>query len=138
MGGTELLRAFQVIVKARDQRRMTDIVVLTDGEVYNLDRTVDFVRDVRDSTEGRVRFFSLGIGNAVSHALVEGIAKAGGGYAEVIPAASQGGWEDRLVAMLKAALASHLGPLQIEVDGIEDLTLQAGKKILTSHSEDNR
>ncbi len=53
----------------------------------------------------------------MSHELVEGIAKAGGGYAEVIPAASQGGWEDRVVAILGAALAGHVGPIQIEFDG---------------------
>jgi len=45
-------------------------------------------------SEGMVRFFSLGIGAAVSYELVEGIAKAGGGYAEVITSASGGGWED--------------------------------------------
>src|SRR5882757_2029579 len=95
---------------------MTDIVVLTDGEVWRLDDTIEFVRETRNDTRGMVRFFSLGVGNAVSHALVEGIAKAGGGYAEVVPAASQGGWEDRVVAMLEAALASHLGPLRIELD----------------------
>jgi len=114
---------------------MTDIVVLTDGEVYNLDHTVNFVKEIRDSTEGRVRFFSLGIGNAVSHTLVEGIAKAGGGYAEVIPAASKGGWEDRLVAMLKASLASHLGPLRIEVDGND--ALETGKIFLSPYSQIN-
>lgn len=116
MGGTELLRALRTIVKARDPSRMTDILVLTDGEVWALDDTIDFVHDTRKDSKGMVRFFSLGIGNGVSHALVEGIAKAGGGYAEVIPAATQGGWEDRLVAMLRAALAAHLEPLRIELD----------------------
>ncbi|KIW64497.1 hypothetical protein PV04_09426 [Phialophora macrospora] len=116
MGGTELLRALQEITRARDQSRMADVVVLTDGEVWRLDDTIDFVRKTRDDTGGQVRFFALGIGNAVSHALVEGIAKAGGGYAEVIPAASQGGWEDRVVAMLRAPLVGHLGPLKIELD----------------------
>jgi hypothetical protein len=95
---------------------MTDIVILTDGEVWRLDETIDFVQQKRRETEGRVRFFALGIGNAVSHELVEGIAKVGGGYAEVIPAASQGGWEDRVVAMLRAALVGHTGPLRIEFE----------------------
>jgi hypothetical protein len=116
MGGTELLNALEQIVEARDQSRMADIVVLTDGEVWGLDQTIDFVQQTRIKTEGMVRFFALGVGNAVSHELVEGIAKAGGGYAEVIPAASQGGWEDRVVAMLRAALKGHIGPLRIEFD----------------------
>lgn len=116
MGGTELLPALKAIVMARDRSRMTDIIVLTDGEVWGLDETINFIQQTRTVTEGSVRFFALGVGNAVSHELVEGIAKAGGGYAEVIPAASQGGWEDRVVAMLSAALAAHLGPLQIELE----------------------
>jgi hypothetical protein len=117
MGGTKLLPALKGMVDARDRSRMTDIVVLTDGEVWRLDETIEFVQQTRRDSEGRVRVFALGVGNAVSHELIEELAKAGGGYAEVIPAASQGGWEDRLVSMLRATLSSHVGPLQIELDG---------------------
>jgi len=116
MGGTELLPALEAIARARDPSCMTDIVVLTDGEVWRLNETLDFVQRTRSYSEGMVRLFALGVGNAVSHALVEGIAKAGGGYAEVIPAASKGGWEDRVVAMVRAALARHVGPPRIEFD----------------------
>lgn len=77
---------------------------------------MEYTRESRESTEGQVRFFSLGIGNTVSHALVDGIAEADGGYSEVIPAASQGDWEDRVVSMSKAAFATHhLGPLRIQL-----------------------
>jgi hypothetical protein len=115
MGGTELLPALEAIVDARDKTLVTDVIVLTDGEVWRLDQTLDYIQKTRGLTEGRVRFFALGIGHAVSHALVDGIAKAGGGYAEVVQEASQGGWEDRVVSMAKAALLSaHLGPLHLE------------------------
>jgi len=117
MGGTELLAALKALVQTTDSFRNVDIIILTDGQVWRLDETIGFVQDTRRRTEGRLRFFSLGIGDAVSHALVEGIAKAGGGYAEVIPAASQGGWEDRMVTMLQAASTGHIGSLQIEFDG---------------------
>ncbi|KAL2264050.1 hypothetical protein VTK26DRAFT_2836 [Humicola hyalothermophila] len=117
MGGTELLPAIKAIVSARDKALMTDVIVLTDGQTWRLDQTLDFIQKTRTSTEGRVRFFALGIGKAVSHALVDGIAKAGGGYAEVVQEASQGGWEDRVVSMAKAALMSaHLGPIHMEFD----------------------
>ncbi|AEO62971.1 uncharacterized protein THITE_2015007, partial [Thermothielavioides terrestris NRRL 8126] len=115
MGGTELLPAIQAIVSARDKALMTDVIVLTDGQTWRLDQTLEYINKTRANTEGRVRFFALGIGKAVSHALVDGIAKAGGGYAEVVQEASQGGWEDRVVSMAKAALMSaHLGPLHME------------------------
>ncbi|KAK4099568.1 hypothetical protein N658DRAFT_498274 [Parathielavia hyrcaniae] len=114
MGGTELLPAIQAIVQARDKSLMTDVIVLTDGETWRLDQTLEYIEKTRGLTDGRVRFFALGIGNAVSHALVDGIAKAGGGYAEVVQESSRGGWEDRVVSMAKAALLSaHLGPLHL-------------------------
>ncbi|KAK5654915.1 hypothetical protein OQA88_6671 [Cercophora sp. LCS_1] len=129
MGGTEILPAIQAIVAARDKSMPADIVVLTDGQVWRLDDTLDFIHETRMKTEGRVRFFSLGIGDSVSHALVEGIAKAGGGYAEVIPETVGDGWEDRVVSMLKAALTTeHLGPLHLEFEGNPGLNLSEAQR----------
>ncbi|KAK6543481.1 hypothetical protein TWF694_000227 [Orbilia ellipsospora] len=116
MGGTQLLPALKSVVTAKGQFNTLDIVTLTDGEVWDLDQTLGFVDDTRKKSEGRVRFFCLGIGAAVSHALVEGVAKLGGGYAEVIPLASQGGWESRVVAVLKAALEDHISFIDIEME----------------------
>lgn len=114
MGGTELLSALDSVIRGRAQSVSTDIIILTDGQVWRLDQTLQLIRGTRKASGGKVRFFSLGIGDAVSHALVEGIATAGGGYAEIIPAASQGGWEDRVVAMAKAAFTSkYIGPLYL-------------------------
>jgi hypothetical protein len=118
MGGTDLLPALESIAKARRGHGPLDVIVLTDGEVWREGETIEFVRATRLASEGAVRFFALGIGNAVSHELVEGIAKAGGGYAEVIPAASNGGWEDRVMAVLSAALTGHVGPLSIELEDV--------------------
>ncbi|RYO90637.1 hypothetical protein DL764_008420 [Monosporascus ibericus] len=115
MGGTELLAALDAIILSRDASNPCDIIVLTDGEVWRLDQTLDLVQRTRTYSQGLVRFFSLGIGCAVSHALVEGIAKSGGGYSEVISSANQGGWEDRAVAMLKAALTRHVGSLEVDI-----------------------
>ena len=117
MGGTELLPAIQATVESRDKSLLTDIIVLTDGQTWRLDQTLEFIQSTRTSSQGAVRFFSLGIGDAVSHALVNGIAKSGGGYAEVVPSSTQGGWEDRVVSMEKAALTSdHLGPIHIDLE----------------------
>ncbi|KAK0652451.1 von Willebrand factor type A domain-containing protein [Cercophora newfieldiana] len=116
-GGTEILPAVQAIVKARDRSMTTDVVILTDGQTWRLEQTLDYIQREHKRTEGRIRFFSLGIGDGVSHALVEGIAKAGGGYAEVVPSSIRDGWEDRVVGMLKAALTTeHLGPLYLEFE----------------------
>ncbi|POR37423.1 von Willebrand factor type A domain-containing protein [Tolypocladium paradoxum] len=115
MGGTDILPALRQIYESRGGYHSMDIVVLTDGQVWEPQDTIAFVEETRLVREGLFRCFSLGIGYAVSHELVEGIAKAGGGYAEVITDARGGGWEDRVVAVLKAAVTGHIRSVQMEL-----------------------
>jgi Mg-chelatase subunit ChlD len=106
MGGTELLSALRHVVEKRNIREemTTEIIVLTDGEVWDTEQVIKFVQETRTKTEERVRFFALGIGNAVSHRLVEGIGRQGGGFAEVVAVGTGGKWESRVIRMLKGAL----------------------------------
>jgi hypothetical protein len=115
MGGTELLGALRAVVNTKVDDLTTEIITLTDGEVWHQEETIEFVRQTRNRFKGRMRFFTLGVGNAVSHGLIEGIAREGGGYAEVVSVDGRGGWEDRVASMLKAALTMHLGPFRIEL-----------------------
>lgn len=65
-----------------------------------------------------VRTFTLGIGNGVSHALVEGIAKAGNGFSQTV---GQGEKMDRkVVRMLKGALSPHINDYTLEVKYAND------------------
>ncbi|KAI1090433.1 von Willebrand factor type A domain-containing protein [Rostrohypoxylon terebratum] len=120
MGGTELLPALAAMIASRDKSCPCDMIILTDGEVWRLNETLTLVQTTKASSQGAVRFFSLGIGAHVSHALVQGIASHGGGYSEVIPKASTGGWEDRVVSMLKAALTTHVSTMGIKLNGKDD------------------
>ncbi|KAI0533987.1 von Willebrand factor type A domain-containing protein [Xylaria digitata] len=122
MGGTEILPALEAILAARDPSLPCDVVILTDGEVWRLDEMLGLVRRANESSNGSIRFFSLGLGAHVSHALIEGIAKKGGGYSEVIPRADKDDWEERLVAMLRAALTSHTRTLSLELGGLKATT----------------
>jgi len=128
MGGTDILPAIQAVLGTWARHGPLDVIILTDGEVWQPEKTIEYVRKMRMDSQGAARFFSIGIGNAVSHELVEGIAKAGGGYAEIIPAASDGGWEDRVVAVQDAALTGHVGPLGIELEGV-DFQREGGKPL---------
>ena len=104
-----------------DGTRGIEVVVLTDGEVWELEETVAFVEKSLKGGEGGkrpVRYFRLGISDAVLRALVEGIAEAGGGYAEIIPNVTEGGWEERLVTVLEAALTGYCGRVEVEVEGV--------------------
>lgn len=123
MGGTELLPAIRAIVAARDKSIRADVIVLTDGEVWRHDETIEFVREARQQSDGMLRLFALGVGDQVSHSLVQGLAAAGGGYSEIVPAHARDGWEDRVVAMTRAALTDHLD-MEIEVQGVAEKDLQ--------------
>jgi hypothetical protein len=62
------------------------------------------VRNTRAEAKGKVRFFAVGIGDAVSHRLVEGIGRQRGGFAEVVAVDATRKWESEVIRMLKGAL----------------------------------
>jgi len=99
LGGTELLKPLQLAFEAPlldgFQRR---IVVLTDGCVCNTSQVLELVR--RNAAAAVV--YAIGIGSGVSHALVEGLAEAGGGAAEF--AAGDERLEPKVIRQLQRAL----------------------------------
>ncbi|KAG0636454.1 hypothetical protein HOY80DRAFT_359364 [Tuber brumale] len=121
MGGTELLKPIQETVKRRQEDMNTEVIVLTDGEIWGEDQVLGFIKQATEDSKGKLRFFSIGLGSEVSHSLVEGIARIGGGYSQIIADGSDeqdtGGWEGKVVKMLKAALTEHIDHCSIEVIG---------------------
>ncbi|EXA29727.1 hypothetical protein FOVG_18808 [Fusarium oxysporum f. sp. pisi HDV247] len=104
MGGTDLLRALDAAVARRmEVGSSTQIIIVTDGEL-DPDDAIKFVWKTRQRLHDRVRFFALGIGDNVSHRLVESIAELGGGFCDVIDIVQKPRWEDRLNRMLRSAL----------------------------------
>jgi hypothetical protein len=77
---------------------------------------VSLVTQAKHDTQGRLRFFALGIGDAVLHALVSGIAQAGGGYSEVIGTSDYDVWEERMAAVLAQTSQEHRGTGQLRVE----------------------
>ena len=131
MGGTELLPALQQAVQRRVDNLTTQIILLTDGEVWNTERTLQFVQQTRTVSEGAVRFFALGIGDAVSHRLVEGIGRDGGGFSEIVAIDEQGRWESRVIQMLKGALMPASWDCEVHCSG-EGLATQAAPQATAS------
>ncbi|RAO73559.1 uncharacterized protein BHQ10_009571 [Talaromyces amestolkiae] len=104
MGGTDLLRALKATVKRLTRaRQSSQIIIITDGEL-ELEPVVEFVWKTRQELQDKVRFFALGIGDNVSHRLIESIAELGGGYSDVIDVMKKPRWEDRLNRMVRSAL----------------------------------
>jgi hypothetical protein len=116
LGGTEILSALQSVLDYHDKRLdvPTNVILLTDGEVWDVDQVIRFARNTASDRNVNIRFFALGIGDRVSHRLVECIGQQGGGCAEIVAESSPGSWQGRVIQMLKAALTPPR--LQCEVD----------------------
>ncbi|KAF4572545.1 hypothetical protein EYR36_007053 [Pleurotus pulmonarius] len=80
-GGTEIRSALKEVFRTRNQTMPTAVFVLTDGEVHDTHLVVQDVGAavLAATTQGPLRVFTLGIGDGVSSALCEGIARAGNG-----------------------------------------------------------
>jgi len=113
MGGTEILGAVVDAMKRRRSGMRTEILILTDGEVWDAEGMFRFISE--SSQDGNVRFFSLGVGDTVSHSLVEGISRAGRGFSQIVNIA--GNLQKKVMRMLKAALTPHVNDWDIDWTG---------------------
>ncbi|KAJ3552371.1 hypothetical protein NM688_g4182 [Phlebia brevispora] len=79
--GTEIRAALQVTLRTRSRTLSTALFVLTDGESYDVDETLELVANevARSPATAPLRVFTLGIGDTASNAMCEGIARAGNG-----------------------------------------------------------
>jgi hypothetical protein len=140
MGGTETFRA----IKATVDRRFTDlpleIMLLTDGDIWRQEELFAYVNEQVANSKGSIRIFPLGIGNGVSHALIEGLARAGNGFAQSVQHGER--LDNSVVRMLRGALSPHITDYTLEVkydqeeDDFELIERVAeGMKVLLSDSE---
>lgn len=128
MGGTNLLPALEKLIDRRlIPSDSTQIVVITDGQVWNANETINFVQRTRSKLQDKFRLFVLGIGDNVSHRIIEGISGAGGGFGEVVGVATPDKWQHRMTRMLKSALMPptwacqiNLGPQFTRLDLLDD------------------
>ncbi|KAJ5579733.1 uncharacterized protein N7459_005718 [Penicillium hispanicum] len=132
-GGTDIYPALQSALDHSNKQDdvPTSVILLTDGEVWDVDNVIQLVRRTVSVGGSNIRFFSLGIGDQVSHRLVEGIGQQGGGYAEVVPESSMGLWQERVIQMLKAALAPSR--LQCNLDLGNDLAIKTSERQIAGY-----
>ncbi|PSR78278.1 hypothetical protein PHLCEN_2v7474 [Hermanssonia centrifuga] len=80
-GGTNIQSALNHVFSSRLSSSPTAVFVLTDGEAYDIDGTINAVTQaVANAKKGAdLRVFTLGIGETTSTAMCEGIARAGTG-----------------------------------------------------------
>ncbi|XP_075956045.1 von Willebrand factor A domain-containing protein 5A-like isoform X2 [Anarhichas minor] len=112
LGGTEILEPLKHIYSQRcipNQPRQ--LFVFTDGEVGNTKEVINLVKQ----NSGSHRCFSFGIGEGASSALINGLAKEGGGHAQFITGT------DRMQPKVMQSLRFALQPAVVDISVTWDL-----------------
>ncbi|KAJ6476299.1 von Willebrand factor type A domain-containing protein [Mycena sanguinolenta] len=114
-GGTEIRRALAVCFATRKRDRPTSVFVLTDGEAWDLDAVLSEVRAAvtvapRDAP---LRVSVLGIGNAVSTAMCEGIARAGHGACMLV-GEQETTFTGKIARLLKASRTPVISNISVD------------------------
>ncbi|KAJ5914573.1 hypothetical protein N7504_003456 [Penicillium tannophilum] len=112
MGGTNMQPAVEATVKNRLAEKDLEVLLLTDGEIMDQQSLFEIVRETANGHTAR--FFTLGIGHAVSHALIEGVARAGQGFSQSVLQNEE--LDKCVIRMLKGALTPHIYDYKLEVD----------------------
>ncbi|MDD5703309.1 MAG: VIT domain-containing protein [Dehalococcoidales bacterium] len=80
LGGTEILAPLQAIQRSQHDETISSVILLTDGQVGNEEQIIDLVR----ARNGRMRMFTVGIGNGPNEYFIKQLAKISGGASELI------------------------------------------------------
>lgn len=121
-GGTEMLEPLKATIQQRYNDIPLEVMLLTDGAIYYQDVLFAYLNEQVQDTKAPIRVYSLGVGSGVSHALIEGIARAGNGFSQTVGEGEK--MDSKVVRMLKGALSPHVDDYTLEVKyagGIESL-----------------
>ena len=113
MGGTETFGAIKATIDARYGDIPLEVILLTDGDIWQQENLFMYLNKEVEKSKGDVRVFPLGIGSGVSSALIEGVARAGNGFAQIVQDGEK--LDNRVVRMLKGALSPHVSDYTLEV-----------------------
>jgi hypothetical protein len=112
-GGTEMLAPLKATIEQRYKDIPLEMMVLTDGATWNQDILFAYLNEKVTETKAPIRVYSLGVGNGVSHSLIEGIARAGNGFSQTVGEGEK--MDAKVVRMLKGALSPHVTDYRLEV-----------------------
>ncbi|XP_039454037.1 von Willebrand factor A domain-containing protein 5A-like isoform X1 [Oreochromis aureus] len=122
LGGTEILQPLKHIYSQPCiQNQPRQLFVFTDGEVGNTKEVIDLVK----KNSGSHRCFSFGIGEGASSALINGMAKEGGGDAQFITGT------DRMQPKVMQSLRFALQPAVVDISVTWDLPQEVSVTVLS-------
>lgn len=106
MGGTELNKALLQTFRlkgAKESRRNADVLLITDGEVWDIEKTI------QSAQQSRHRIFAVGVGSAPAESLLQHLAESTGGACELVtPNEDIVGAIVRMFRRMRAAVASDI------------------------------
>lgn len=113
-GGTEMLNAIKLVLNEPvDRERVRIVVMLTDGYIGN---EAEIIAEIDRRAGDQIRFSALGIGTSPNRYLIDGVAKHGGGLADVIALNTDPG---PLVAQISERIhRAQLARIQIDWNGL--------------------
>lgn len=103
LGGTEMAQALSAAYAEKSEEKHPVVLLITDGEIH------DHEAVIQQAITSRHRVFTVGVGNAVAQAFVQGIATRTGGACELV--APQEGMSERVLTQfhrLRQARVRHL------------------------------
>ncbi|KAH7130346.1 von Willebrand factor type A domain-containing protein [Dendryphion nanum] len=123
-GGTDMLPAMKATVVQRYNDLPLEIMLLTDGEIWDQQQLFNYLNEEITEKKAPIRVFTLGVGSGVSTSLIEGVARAGDGFAQTVADGEK--MDTKVVRMLKGALSPHIKNYTLEVKYIDDIEVSAG------------
>ncbi|KAJ7737875.1 von Willebrand factor type A domain-containing protein [Mycena maculata] len=114
-GGTEIRDALRQSFAARTLGRPTSVFVLTDGDAWDLDGVLDTVKTAVAASpdDSPLRVSVLGIGDAVSTAMCEGIARVGRGTVMLV-GEQETDFTGKIARLLKAARTPVISNISVD------------------------
>ncbi|KAL7916558.1 VIT domain-containing protein [Trichoderma velutinum] len=112
-GGTEMHQPMEDVFKRRYKDMNLEVFLLTDGEIWGQEDLFKLINTQVYESKGAIRVFTLGVGRDVSHALIEGVARAGNGFAQTVGEDEK--MDKMLIRMLKGALTPHITDYSLEI-----------------------
>ena len=114
LGGTETTRAVQASIESRDPTENLSLILATDGDIWRQDELFSYLDEQLAKSEKHIRVFPLGIGSSVSSGLIEGVARAGNGFASSVGEGEK--LDVKVIRMLKGAMTPDSGNYTMEVE----------------------
>ncbi|MCJ1341591.1 hypothetical protein MMC09_006887 [Bachmanniomyces sp. S44760] len=118
MEGTETFAAIKAAINSRHEDLPCEVMLLTDGQIWKQEKLFSYIGDQVTESNGEIRVFALGIGDAVSSSLIEGVARAGNGLAQIVSTTDQ--LDAKIIRMLKAGLSPHVKDYTLELNYSND------------------